>query len=453
MPPPIMRCRLSFRSAALLVLVMCGSGAAAQERSLPERGPQASTAFSAKRRFVVRGLPAQGAASVARWAEDVAERVENALRLDLPFPRFEQIELVGRSASEGAGPGVLRAQGYVDGRLMQRVVLEDPESTDQEDVLEAVCWLLLNRLVIQRQSAEQRKARLGQAPDWLSTGLAQNLYPELRTRNARLLKPRWQEGEAGAAGAVVRKELLPQGRWPDKAEAAFLVGWLLSLPQAAVLLESAGGKPLDLPWLLGATDHGDERALSQAWDLWIAEEIGRAPMLGTISGERVGELKALLLLRTADYGAARAPGVPPVLEPAELVPYRREPWMQGMARQVVQRLDELAAGQAPEFAEVAGAYRSFFAGLGGAGAGPSAHASDRTLRQMLAEADRALVVLETLTRRRTAYVDGWAARAEVDGPADREAEAAGYDAKAVAEYLDRVEKELVPPATDGAGGS
>jgi hypothetical protein len=335
---------------------------------------------------------------------------------------------------------VIRAQGCPDDRLQQRLVLEEPARVDQEDALEGLCWLLLNRVAVQRQTPAQRRGRLAEVPDWLSTGLAQNLYAELRQRNARIFERRWAAGESRRARAVVQGEILPSGRWPEKADAAMLVGWILSLPEGRevfddILSRVAAGEPVDLEAVAAAAGLAGERDLAVAWDLWAAQEVSRTDGLGVVTPERIEDLKAALMIRPADLGAPHPPGAPPVLAPADLVELREEAWARDLAWRMAQRLAAMTAGQSEEFSLVAAAYRDYFLLVAGPGAKPGATRPPvRSLSRQLQKAERALVRLELDVERRRAFLDRFAEGAEpVPPPAGDEA---------VRAYLDGVEDAL-----------
>lgn len=102
-----------------------------------------------------------------------------------------------------------RAQGWVDGMLQQRLILGRGDELDREDALEGLVWLLLNRWPIQRQSGADRARELATVPDWLSVGVAQNLYAELRARNAATIQTRWREDRLTAWPELVEGEFLP----------------------------------------------------------------------------------------------------------------------------------------------------------------------------------------------------------------------------------------------------
>jgi hypothetical protein len=440
--------------ALLVMLAWPAAGSfAADPPPVPERRP--STIFSANRCFVVRGLPPQGAISVARWAEDVAERLEELTKCDIPLSQFQVVEIVGREAGTGGVARVIRAQGCPDDRLQQRLVLENPPGVDQEDALEGLCWLLMNRMAIRRQTLEQRRTSLAEVPDWLSTGVAQNLYAELRLRNARLFEKRWTGGDARSAYSIVRREYLPQGRWAEKADAAFLAGWILSLPQGHQILVDAferiaGGGTVDLSFLVSASGAATERDASIAWDLWVAHELSRTKELGVISRERLEELKAALIVRTEEYGFGSPVGVPPVLAPADFVAHRSEPWARELAVRIGQRLGALTAGQSKEFTAVADAYRTYFLHVAGTGGGAgSTRAPPKALLRELEKADQLLVDLESGVARRKEYLDRIAGEGDlVPLTGEPPAESSGAPVRS---YLDRIEDELGGQAPGQSG--
>lgn len=149
--------------------------------------------------------------------------------------------------NEGLVTGdVIKQQGLDDGRLKQKLIIVNSDRVDQEDVLEGLCWLLLNRYIIMKQPRGEDPESM---PDWLSTGLAQHLYPRLRKRNHDAVTALLEESTPVAVEALVSLTYLPYGRWLNKIYLGVFAGWLLDAPDAVQRLGKwfrvlASGRPL-----------------------------------------------------------------------------------------------------------------------------------------------------------------------------------------------------------------
>lgn len=414
--------------------------------------------LSASRRFAVRGLPAAPAAELARWCDDVAGRVATRLGAEAPFAPGEWIEIFCDEEAPADRGRVVKGQGYVDGRLQQRLSVINVASADQEDMLEGLVWLLVNRYVIQEQTSAERAARLGATPDWLAVGVAQGLYPELRQRNTRLVVARWLDGATVDLPGLLDHEFLPPGRWIEKAQAGLTVDWMSELAAsrqgyAALWRHLAAAPRPDLAWL--ARDwlgFPSLRELNKSWDLWLA----RQQLVVTASAEglaRLARLRKLLEVRPEDYAVAGV-GVPPGLTPARMIEQRAEPWMPVLAGRVNLSVQSVGLGQGADLQEVTRAYGQFFDALERAGRKGRGLLGARTdasrLQKLLNEADERLVRLERAWSERSRYLDD-VASGRANGPGQVVAEDAewgsveGADAERIRSYLDEVERRQ--PAT------
>lgn len=364
------------------------------------------TVFSTTRRFLVSGFAPAAAADLARWSEEVAGRVENLVG-PLPLERGWYLELQGRN-----GDRVVRAQGWVDGLLQQRLELGRSDELDQEDALEGLVWLLLNRYAIVYQTAAERAKQLASVPDWLAAGVAQNTYPELRTRNAEAVQERWREDRLTAWPALVEQEILPSGRWAAKAEAGQLVAWLL---------ERDGH--LDAFWRAHAKGHRlsarevarqvlslrDEEEASQAWEVWLAAQQNRRRVMSGVNTAQMAEFDVLSRVEDPELQAVRADVQAP-LTLADLVALRKTRWVPALATRRSWQLQMRMLGRSPEWQEVAQRYIQFLDALAGRSAGYRGGlfgrgASTRQLLALLGEADQARSRLRQEVSAREAYLD------------------------------------------------
>lgn len=386
----------------LLTLAMAPALVAREADDSRQRQPVIT---SANRLFMVSGIEAADAAQLALWAEDVASRVEQCLKLTLPVFKSQPIHIAGRVHTQMSDSRVVKAQGYVDGMLTQRLLLVNPSRIEQEEVLEGLCWLLANRYIIRRQSVDERRNHLGEAPDWLSTGLAQNLYPQLRARNARDVLDRWGTSTRRSLDDVMRMEYLPEGRWSNKSFCGLAVGWLLELPapdrrSAAVFRALAGRERITPAWLAAQeTGFENEWQLQQAWQDWVTAQTTHERDWGQLGQEHMDALKGALLIEPAGGATASAMDGHTL---GELIPARREPWVQDVAAERRAEMQQLALGRPPEFLQVVRGYEGFLDALT---APTNSALPELELVGLLQKSDRARRALEERLKRQEAFLN------------------------------------------------
>lgn len=321
---------------------------------------------SPQRRVIVSGLFLPECADMAAAAEDALKRIEQLLGISLPFTRMDPIRIVLDRSPEVASGVVVRAEGWADRQLVQRLVVINPESVDQEDVLEDLARLACARLVIANQSAEQRETRLGRAPDWLAVGVAQNLYIGLRARNAEIMANEWEQRREFSLGEVLELDWMPAGRWGEKAAVGLAVELLAGRADRATLFRKlfrsvSDGVSINLAVLSAIDPLGrTPREWEKEWDIWISAQT-RTVRLG--QSEMVDRLKAVqneLDIKPLELGMPQQPDLPAALTPAELIERRYEAWAASLATLVAFRLRALGIGQPQTVWDVTHAYAEFF---------------------------------------------------------------------------------------------
>ena len=312
----------------------------------------------------------------------------------------------------------------MDRSLAQKLIVFNPAAADQEDVLEGLCWLLLNRYVIARQDAVQRNARLGAVPDWLSAGLSQQLFPELRARNSRVVLRYWTQGDSLPLAELLNFEVLPEGRWSEKAFCGLAFEWLASQPRPGELFGGmfarlANGEPVTPEWLAQALiGKSSARDMEKAWDLWLAEQTQVKRAGAELYTEQIDALRRLLDVRPEELGVKTGEKVPPVLKLSDLIRLRKQPWIPDLAVRLSLKVKGLGIAEPAEFRELTERYGAFLDTLSGCGPGGFLFGwfkpSEATLRTKLQAADKEFNRL----RRRTA--DGgieWASGLSATGAA------------------------------------
>ena len=355
-------------------------------------------------------------AALADSAEDVAKKIEDMMGRRLPFQRGQTLQLSVRFQEDRPPVQVIKAQGWVDRQLAQKLVIVNPGTVDQEDVLEGLCWLMLNRFVVARQTFEERTKRLGTVPDWLSVGVAQSLYLSLRARDSQVVLKRWHREESLALADVLALEYMPSGRWAEKAFCGVAVDWLAGLPRSgdvfgAIMDRRARGEKVSADWLAERVAGRPEvRAAEKEWDLWIAQQSNVKRHLGGATEEDVVALRSLMSVRPEEFGIITATNAPSEMSLAELVKYRREPWMVSLAAVLSLKVKGLGIGASPEFREVVARYGKFLDGLAGHAAGGGFSRlvrnvpSGRGLELLLESADDGLETYRREVRARGEYV-------------------------------------------------
>ena len=373
-------------------------------------------AISVSHRFIAGGMTSPENVSLAASSEEVAGKIEKLTRLRIPFVKGESLQMLARRSTNEPSGRVVKAQGWVDRTLTQKLILVNPERADQEDVLEGLCWLLLNRYVIGLQTFDQKTSQPGSVPDWLSTGVAQNLYLALRTRNNQVVIRRWLRNEDLPFNEILNFEVLPDGRWGEKAFCSLAVDWFASQSDPAVVFENffyclAGGGKITtnlIGKLLIGQDSGLE--LEKSWDLWIASQTQVKQYWGGVSSERLKSLRQLLAAPPDEMGIPAGEGVPTSLTIKKLVGYRDAPWMPLYATRLNLHIRGLGIGEAKEFRDMLELYGKYLDALArpkrGLGRLSLFRASPAALNGMLAAADKERVSLETNLERRIHYVTG-----------------------------------------------
>jgi hypothetical protein len=375
---------------------------AADSLELPRSGTVSRT-----QRFVATRRPDGNTLQMIVWMEDVAEMVAEFIGQPLFFRKHEPVRVLFREEPDQPAGAVLAVQDFSEGLLQQRLVLVNETRLDQEDLLNAFVWLLMNRCVIERQSRAQRLAHRGAFPAWVGVGVAQNLYPVVRQRNDRSLYRAWLEGQDVNPLRLEAITMAADATGYEKALAGSMVAWMMSRPGGGQRLAQLADEYRDgerspswnwWQWL----GFEDERAMVEAWDLWIGS---RGQLISGRTQADRGDLDAL------DQALTLAPGMVVVLTGYELesaptledlIHRRSEPWVPGVARFLLMQVETVGMGKPALFREVVERYavflRAVIEGVGGA----KERWSEAALLRLLFEAQQA----ETVLRERLGNAEG-----------------------------------------------
>lgn len=355
---------------------------------------EATRAMSTSQRFLVSGMSRDRNVQLAAWADDVLAKAEGFVGHELAWEHAQRFHIAARTNASTADRAILRMQGWVDGRIKQRLVIHEPEKADQEEILEGLCWLLLNDYAALRIEPAERTASLVKAPDWLAVGLAQNLYPLSRERNSRLVLAHWDT--LPSVQQILSFDVLPEGRWLEKAACGLFVDWLRAMPQSIGVFDElfdrmAAGHRADSGWFAKTIGQGaSARDLEKEWDLWIAGQKLIRWQLGELTPDRLQKLKEYSTIHTRDAGFLVTETLPAVLTMDDLVTYGEADSVKRLAEWSSLRVKSLGIGEPDAFRQVVTAYGDFLDAVGRGEPRQSAK---------LAKAKRLLEVLEADQRK------------------------------------------------------
>jgi hypothetical protein len=367
------------------------------------------------RHFRVTGPDASQNAVTATYAEEALAKSARLTGLTIRQALFAPIRIELAVDTNHPEQRVTKFQTMADGLLDQRIRLRNPAHIDVEDFLEALSWLILNRLAVQAQTRLTMPAP-PQTPEWLAVGLAQNLFPQYALRNRQVVLRRWQAGQAVPLAEVLNWRVLPEGRWTDKAVCGAAVEWLMSQPHrtalwSALLARTMAGQPITLDWLAGLLpDAPAVRDAEKRWDLWVMHWANAVPALGVLTRQQTAELRDALQVDPGAYdGKSQLSGAR--LPPEYFIAHRQEIWLRRLAQEMSAKLVATGVGRPLEFQQVLAAYARFFTTLADA---PASHwwirvvhrpPSEKKLRALLAVANQQLADLEKTLDERQRYLD------------------------------------------------
>ncbi|MGD9613516.1 MAG: hypothetical protein AB7V22_11530 [Kiritimatiellia bacterium] len=355
----------------ILLAGACAGGAVrAQEMPAVRPGrPGRAAITSADRRFLVSGMTSAENLVLARKLAEQAARVETAVGLPLPMRR-DQILGVMVQSSSAPDARVLKVQGWDDGQFYQRLVVPGARRLDEEDLLEGAVWLLLNRYAADYVPAGQRHGMGATVPDWISAGLAQNAQAAGRARNRDWLARELADGRTLPLAQVIKQELLPPGRWREKAYAAAAVELLFPDGEARVwtaLFKSVGlRQTIDAAWLRQNCAALGTRNPETVWKVFL-ERKARARSAEAWSDRSLQieeKLLQTLNFRPRDWLDDVADDVPHELFARDLIALRDQPWTTPLAGALALQVQSLELGAPPTLQAVLASYVAFFEQLG-----------------------------------------------------------------------------------------
>ena len=343
--------RIYFVATGLVLAAAASAvGVDAQPLASPAR---VLIATSVSGRFIAVGYDSLENGQYLRWAEEMADRMERMSGLPLPGSRQPPLEFRLADGRRPA-PGVASRCAVEGGRLVRVLDVNAHVPIDYEDLLDQFC-----RLVLIGSAAERRqKAGLPAAeiavPQWLSTGLAQNLDPACRVRNRKLISGWTPKDDVPALSAVLRWDDVPGGWYRARAVCGMVWAWAGNRKDSPgaygrIVDRLAQGEPISPEWL--AAQVAGTAAVSEmegSWREWLRRQDRMVQDMGALSSALLDALKTETELSEADMG-----GFPPALKrpkytPAELIAKRRASGAVKLAaEEKAQKLRALVIGKAP----------------------------------------------------------------------------------------------------------
>lgn len=411
--------RYRFHCLGLVILELALSGfSTAMAGPAPPVVPVRSTVVSASQRFRVTSTNPVLAAWMATQADQMAARLAEWIGQPLPFPGAPLRVVVRADPASPAGR-MARAQGWGAEGLQQQLVLVNPEALMEEDWLEGLAAILLQRYAEARRKAT-RQADPVEIPEWFSAGLARQTSQRLREEDVELIR-RQAGGAAWNLGEVASWITLPAGPCEEKTVCGQVAGWLLAQPDRARILQQAlqrcaDGRGLDEAWLNAPWPAEAKGVARQDWAAWCR----RKPVLrregSAVEADQLEMLRQVLRVHPAAEGLPTAERLPDPLTPERMIDSRHEAWMPALAARLHDRVRDLPTGSVPELQPVIEAYAVFFAELHreacvGWLTRRLTRANSRAyLLQLLKAADRDAARMDRILRERRAFLDAWDAR-------------------------------------------
>jgi len=341
--------------------------APAQNREARLRVGQSGRAsiYSADRRFMVSGMTSAENQVLARQLTDLAAQVEEKTGMALPFHRSQILGVMVQSTSKPEAR-ILKIQGWDGGKFYQRLIVPGGSRFDPEDLKDAACWLLLNRYVAEYTPRSQQNGMGATMPDWISSGLAQRTQAALIARNREWISRELEEGEGMPLATVIKQELLPPGRWREKAYASAAVEFLFPAGEFttwAMLFKAVGTrKPIDAAWLRSHSPTLQNQNPERLWRAFLDQQSrGQAAGAWTDRGLQVeGKLLQTLNFNPRDLVSGVPSDVPSTLYARDLIAFRGQKWATLSAAALSLEVQSLMLGAPPTMQGVLASYAAYF---------------------------------------------------------------------------------------------
>lgn len=403
---------------------------------------QASISHS--RQFVVWAPEREEGTFWASWCEDAAQEISYLLGRPLPQIPSAPIYVHLLPGPRAIGRPVETVQGYPDSRL-QQFVLVDLARYSESDLLEGLSRLICDRYAIARQSSSRRAERLASVPGWLAYGAALNIPASQRAHLRSLAAGLWRRGEFPSAEQCLGMHPSLLGRVGPRQEAflyAFL-RWLLGLPDFDSVLDMAiekgvRGESVTRLDLLQASDEFQSlRDIELSWEMSLAR-MEKIDALASRSDPVAALLEVEKFIDSIFDTYSSLTGLQ--LGTANIARYREADWCRDLCREAQAGLQELSINHDQRLRSLVQTYIEAFRRLSNPAGGPLRKiVRGRNDSEIFAEAEQQRAALGEFYGRCKSYLD------RVEDNLYNRYDAGGYVPGAEEiEYLDRVEKNLLP---------
>jgi len=321
--------------------------------------------YSADRRFMVSGMTSAENLILVRQLSELAAQVKELTGMPVPFQR-DQVLGVMIQSSPKPDAQIMKIQGWDGGKFYQRLVVPGGSRFDPEDLKDAVCWLMLNRYVAEYTPRSQRAGMGCTVSDWISSGLSQQTQPSLCSRNREWISRELDEGRVLPLAKVIKLEVLPPGRWREKAYAAAAVEFLFparDLTTWAMLFKAVGTRqPLDAAWLRRHSPALQNQNPEAVWRSFLEQQARERTVEAWSDRGLQIEAKLLQALNFSprDLVSGVPPEVPSNLYARDLIAYRGQKWATLSASALSLEIQTLMLGAPPSLQGVLSSYSTYF---------------------------------------------------------------------------------------------
>ncbi len=320
-------------------------------------------------RIVVVGRETSHSLTAAADLREVAQRTEKLMGLPLPNRETWKLRLMIGPDERTATASIKRHTPVMARQLAQTITIANLQYATSEDVLEELCAMYLQAYLFERIEEKKVSAPVPEAPRWLAIGLAQNLYPKLRDRNARTILSAWSKGKVPSLRSIIHMELNDTDQVNIRASTGMAFKWLSSLPESAQILNTtlcrlAESSSIDAKWLAEQiTGQPDPSNLEELWDKWLSKQRDVVYQPGTLPASSLELLRASLAFYPGYFGIPMNTDLPRNIEMNDLIVLRKSEWIPSFATSHSTRLRLIAAGRSDQFTLVVNNYITFFDAL------------------------------------------------------------------------------------------
>lgn len=390
-------------SSLVLCLILCSSGRGApivsadtpSKSDIKQRLKDLSSTKSLRSSngdFVVYGTNRIQNLEIMKWARQVSAHIEKTVGMKMPsFGRTVRIVLCRQA---GVPDDLISVkEEFISGVLVQSIVVRDYHKVNAGEVREHLCRLLLCGYlpsIRKRQVGRSGDVRIRDyVPQWLSTGLAQNLDSGLRELNTIAAVKRWEKGGLMSVSALLLYSPEDDRERIDPLMSSVFVSWLTGLKERRkyfrqIFRRLDKGEDVSAEWIAPLIPNcktaGD---VEEQWDYWLN---GRRRVIyrpGVTTSDTVRMLRDRLLLYPGNSGIPLDVNPGRKIRMRDLVGMRDDEWLQLFCQRKSDELRLFAAGRGEEVGAVVKVYCDFLSAL-------AEKDDEKNLKDLLTDAEKSL---------------------------------------------------------------